>query len=294
MSETNNTTVENTPVSRTITIYATRGNSEPVDIVSNATTWGDFIPEVKAAGYNIDKVLCTESHTRMDLVNKLAILPTVDFTIFIRNKETKSGAELSYKELRAAISGFIAADGDVAKEHFNQGKNYTTKPTEELRLLHDSYSPAKQEVLKEEATQEVVEAVETNVADVVESVAQAKVIIVTNTDRITKIELLLSQIKEATPNEEISDRIEMVMDEVAGLRTAIENDTVENLTEETVEKAVTNTVDPAEEGRLKAVEEARLAEEAKIADEKKAENEAKEIAIARKKKLADEAKALGL
>jgi hypothetical protein len=27
---------------------------------------------------------------------------------------------------------------------------------------------------------------------------------------------------------EISDRIEMVMDEVAGLRTAIENDTVES------------------------------------------------------------------
>jgi hypothetical protein len=92
MSESNTNAVENTPVSRTITIYATRGNSEPVDIISSAVTWGDFIPEVKKAGYSVDKVLCTESHTRMDLVNKLAILPLVHFTIFIRNKETKSGA----------------------------------------------------------------------------------------------------------------------------------------------------------------------------------------------------------
>jgi hypothetical protein len=39
MSESNTNAAENTPASRTITIYATRGNSEPVDIISSAVTW---------------------------------------------------------------------------------------------------------------------------------------------------------------------------------------------------------------------------------------------------------------
>lgn len=290
MSE-SNTTVENTPVSRTITIYATRGNSEPVDIISSAVTWGDFIPEVKAAGYNINKVLCTESHRRSDLVNKLALLPEVDFTIFIRNKETKSGAEeLSYKELRAAISGFINADGDVAKEHFNQTKNYTTKTTAELRSLHASYSP------KQAGTEEVVEVVESsasNVADVVESVAQAKVVIVTNSDRLTKIELLLTEIQCATSNEEIGERISLIQDEIVGLRGAIIEDS-EEVPVQTVEETVAPTVDPAEAGRLQAQEEARQAEEAKIAEERRVTEAEAQAKKDRKDALAKQAKELGL
>jgi ribosomal protein S17E len=63
----------------------------------------------------------------MDLVNK-SYLTLVDFTIFIRNKETKSGAtELSYKQLRAAIAGFMSEDFNRAKAHFG---NYTTKTTQ--------------------------------------------------------------------------------------------------------------------------------------------------------------------
>jgi len=289
MSDSNTTpAVENVQVARIITIYATRGNSDPVDVSSNAVTWGEFIPEVQKAGYSIDKVLCTEGNTRMDLVNKLAILPTTDFTIFIRNKETKSGAELSYKELRAAISGFIATDGDVAKDHFNKDKNYTTKATADLKELHASYKP------KQAGSEEVVEVSEVveaslNVADIVETVVQAKVVVVTNADRVGKISALLIEIGGNTGNSEVLDRIEMIQDEIAGLSNAVEEDSTATTTE-----VPTNNVDPAEEGRAQAREEARLAEEASMAAEKKAKEEAEQAVRARKERLAKEAKFLGL
>ena len=51
----------------------------------------------------------------------------------------------------------IASDGDVAKAHFNEGKNYTTKKGDELNVLLNSYkggsgttSSAKAEPKKEE------------------------------------------------------------------------------------------------------------------------------------------------
>jgi hypothetical protein len=252
MSESNTNAVENTPVSRTITIYATRGNSEPVDIISSAVTWGDFIPEVERAGYSVNKVLCTESHTRMDLVNKLAILPLVDFTIFIRNKETKSGAEeLSYKELRAAIAGFMSENINRARAHFG---NYTTKTTVLLRELHASYSP----IIVEEQL-EMEEVVETNVADVVESVALVAEI--TNTERVEKISALLVGISTCTSNEEILERVSIIEEEIEGLRTAI----------------VANSPE--------AIEQARENELAKLAAETKA---------IRREALANQAKELGL
>lgn len=277
MSESNTNAVENTPVSRTITIYATRGNSEPVDIISSAVTWGDFIPEVERAGYSVNKVLCTEGHTRMDLVNKLAILPVVDFTIFIRNKETKSGAEeLSYKEVKAAIKQFMIEDEVQAKAHFG---NYTTKTTADLRSLHASYVPVTAQVEMEE----VEEVATVNAADLVEAVAESKVIYTTNDIRVDKISNLLEEILAYTPNEEIQERVAEIQNEIIGLKGAVTEDSEEVFTQE----KETVVVDPAEEGRLQAVENARIAEV-------KAKQEAEKAKQARKDALAKQAKELGL
>jgi hypothetical protein len=286
MSESNTNAVENTPVSRTITIYATRGNSEPIDIISSAVTWGDFIPEVKKAGYSVDKVLCTESHTRMDLVNKLAILPLVDFTIFIRNKETKSGAtELSYKELRASIAGFMSEDFAAAKAHFG---NYTTKTTVLLRELHASYSPVVVEEVVEEQL-EMEEVVETNVADVVESVAVAVTKRTTNADRVEKISALLVGIVSCTSNEEILERVGIIEEEIEGLRAAITDDE-----EETFIQEETPIFDAEAEGKAQAVAEAKAKEEAKMAEEAELSRLAKEAKKIRKNALANQARELGL
>jgi hypothetical protein len=130
-----------TPVTleREITIYATRGG-EMKKITTAVSTWGELKPLVQRQGFDLNSLLAAENINRADLVNDLAKLPEGNFRLFLRPKQTKSGAELSYKELRANIQEAVNSNPDEAKAHFNQGKNYTTKGTEELRTLWNSYS----------------------------------------------------------------------------------------------------------------------------------------------------------
>ena len=130
-----------TQTQREITIYATRGGKME-KIMTDVTTWGELKPLVKKAGYDLSSLLAAESFTKHDLVNDLALLPVENFRLFLRPKQTKSGAEMSYKELRGAIKDILDGN-EEAKEHFNQGKNYTTKGTEELRSLYNSYGGKK-------------------------------------------------------------------------------------------------------------------------------------------------------
>lgn len=130
-----------TQTQREITIYATRGGKME-KIMTDVTTWGELKPLVKKAGYDLYSLLAAESFTKHDLVNDLALLPVENFRLFLRPKRTKSGAEMSYKELRGAIKDILDGN-EEAKEHFNQGKNYTTKGTEELRSLYNSYGGKK-------------------------------------------------------------------------------------------------------------------------------------------------------
>lgn len=69
--------------------------------------------------------------------------------VTVRPKETSGGAGLPYKEVRAKIKEIIDEVGEVAKQHFNIGKNYTTKGTEELNKLYDEWKPSKDNSKKE-------------------------------------------------------------------------------------------------------------------------------------------------
>lgn len=141
---------------REIVAYATKGG-KIAKINSDVKTWGELKPLLKEEGYDLNSLLAAESINRADLVNDLAVLPEGPFRVFLRPKQTKSGADLPYKEVRAKVQELIASDGDVAKAHFNEGKNYTTKKGDELNVLLNSYkggsvttSSAKAEPKKEE------------------------------------------------------------------------------------------------------------------------------------------------
>ena len=123
---------------REIVAYATKGG-KIAKINSDVKTWGELKPLLKREGYDLNSLLAAESINRADLVNDLAVLPEGPFRVFLRPKQTKSGADLSYKEVRAKVQEIIASDGDMAKAHFNEGKNYTTKKGDELNALLNSY-----------------------------------------------------------------------------------------------------------------------------------------------------------
>ena len=123
---------------REIVAYATKGG-KIAKINSDVKTWGELKPLLKREGYDLNSLLAAESINRADLVNDLAVLPEGPFRVFLRPKQTKSGADLPYKEVRAKVQELIASDGDVAKAHFNEGKNYTTKKGAELNTLLNSY-----------------------------------------------------------------------------------------------------------------------------------------------------------
>ena len=123
---------------REIVAYATKGG-KIAKINTDVKTWGGLKPLLKGEGYDLNSLLAAESINRADLVNDLAVLPEGPFRVFLRPKQTKSGADLPYKEVRAKVQELIASDGDVAKTHFNEGKNYTTKKGDELNVLLNSY-----------------------------------------------------------------------------------------------------------------------------------------------------------
>ena len=123
---------------REIVAYATKGG-KIAKINTDVKTWGELKPLLRGEGYDLNSLLAAESINRADLVNDLAVLPEGPFRVFLRPKQTKSGADLPYKEVRAKVQELIASDGDVAKAHFNEGKNYTTKKGDELNVLLNSY-----------------------------------------------------------------------------------------------------------------------------------------------------------
>ena len=91
---------------REITIYATRGG-QMKKIMTSATTWGELQPLVRREGFDLSSLLAAENINKSDLVNDLAVLPATAFRLFLRPKQTKSGA-LDRKECFATIKSHIA------------------------------------------------------------------------------------------------------------------------------------------------------------------------------------------
>lgn len=113
---------------REITIYATRGG-QMKKINTAATTWGELQSLVRAEGFDLSSLLAAENINKSDLVNDLAVLPTTAFRLFLRPKQTKSGATPDRKECFSIIKAHLATFPED-KHLFNiDGKNVTQLAT---------------------------------------------------------------------------------------------------------------------------------------------------------------------
>jgi len=128
-------------MTRLITLYTTLGKLVKID--SNAVTWGELSPAVRAEGIDTDEMKATENLNKSVLDSDASVLPTGPFTIFFTKKNSKAGAldpfSCTYKELRTELSS-VMAKYPSTKDFFNKdGVNYTRKPQEELRKLLKAY-----------------------------------------------------------------------------------------------------------------------------------------------------------
>ena len=139
---------------REITIYATRGG-QMQKIMTSARTWGELQPLVRQAGFDLSSLLAAENINKSDLVNDLAVLPSSPFRLFLRPKQTKSGA-YSRKECFTIVKKFLL-DNPGKKSLFTiDGKNVTQLKTEVLQALVAKHCKninlSSEEVVKEKRT----------------------------------------------------------------------------------------------------------------------------------------------
>lgn len=122
---------------REITIYATRGG-QMKKIMTNVTTWGELQPLVRREGFDLSSLLAAENINKSDLVNDLAVLPTGNFRLFLRPKQTKSGAP-DRKECFAIIKAHLAANPSDKSKFSIDGKNVTQLSTPVVQDLVAKY-----------------------------------------------------------------------------------------------------------------------------------------------------------
>ena len=120
---------------REITIYATRGG-QTEKINTAATTWGELQPLVREKGFDLSSLMAAENINKTDLVNDLAVLPEGNFRLFLRPKQTKSGADR--KELFEIIKNFVNQHPEKKASFIIEGKNMTQLPTSILESLCQS------------------------------------------------------------------------------------------------------------------------------------------------------------
>lgn len=132
-------------VSRVITVFSQQGvNNNPITFTG--TTWKELKQDLRRAGYNIDEMSAQESTQNHELSVDDAIIPTVDFFLYLFPVETKSGLAAkkaplpSRKELNKSVKDYTEADGKEAKEFF---KGYTTMSSEEVASLLTKYGKKK-------------------------------------------------------------------------------------------------------------------------------------------------------
>ena len=150
---------------RNVLIYTTTGKSGET-VATEATTWEELKSDLSKNQVQYNNMKSVVGETRVTLESPKAMLPQGDFTLFLMPIKTKSGGDeftdIPYKMCRANIKSIIdnASDKDAAKKFFSEGdRNYTQTTTAQMRINLRKWSKKNPD---------------TNIADVVETVAKAK------------------------------------------------------------------------------------------------------------------------
>lgn len=119
---------------RTVKVYST--STGLFQLESAATTWEELQADLLSNDIPYQGMKVVESRNNTSLERGDAVLPTGSFVLMLSPEKTKSGG---YRETRELIQSIIANYGDAAKNHFNQGRNYTLKSASELDSLLSSW-----------------------------------------------------------------------------------------------------------------------------------------------------------
>lgn len=215
---------------REVTIYATRGG-QMKKIMTSVKTWGELQPLVRREGFDLGSLLAAENINKTDLVNDLAVLPEGNFRLFLRPKQTKSGAP-DRKECFAIIKAHIAANpGDKAKFTID-GKNMTQLSTPVVQDLVAKYcngasAPAASNTASEAPKAKKAEKVEA----AKEVVANAKPL--NDSERVEQALALVAPLSGYDSYAKVEKHLNRLSDEVA-----IANAPAPEVREETEEEAL--------------------------------------------------------
>lgn len=145
---------------REITIYATRGG-QMKKITTAVKTWGELQPLVSREGFDLSSLLAAENINKTDLVNDLAVLPTGNFRLFLRPKQTKSGS-IDRKECFNIIKTYLEVNPQDKAKFIVDGKNMTQLTTPVLQELVARYCNISQNisenVVREVSNQHITDA----------------------------------------------------------------------------------------------------------------------------------------
>lgn len=216
---------------REVTIYATRGGNMK-KIMTSVKTWGELQPLVRREGFDLGSLLAAENINKTDLVNDLAVLPEGNFRLFLRPKQTKSGATPDRKECFAIIKAHLAVYPNDKSKFIIDGKNMTQLSTSVVQDLVAKYckgtdiaSAVAEAPVKEKAPKAPKAEVVKKVEDVVESVKESKtesnvevgtkVKDLTDAERVEGALSLLSSLGQYESYAKVEKHLNRLSDEIA-------------------------------------------------------------------------------
>ena len=132
-----------------VTVYSTKGQQK-YEHVSTATTWGALKEELSGL-FDFATLNATENITRRDLSVDTATLPEQDFVLFLRPRDTKSGASLSYKAAKAIVKEDRTLQEAIKTAY---ATDYTHLSTAQLNEAIERFGDINAAEMKEDACDE--------------------------------------------------------------------------------------------------------------------------------------------
>jgi hypothetical protein len=220
---------------REVTIYATRGG-QMKKITTAVKTWGELQPLVRREGFDLSSLLAAENINKTDLVNDLAVLPEGNFRLFLRPKQTKSGAP-DRKECFAIIKAFIEKYPETKPNFIIDGKNMTQLSTPVVQDLVAKYcngasAPAVAEAPVKEKAPKAEKASKAKKVEAAKEVV-TKSNNLTDAERVEQALALVAPLSGYDSYDKVEKHLNRLSDEIA-----IANAPAPEVREETEEEAV--------------------------------------------------------